>query len=38
MGKQAEGEKLVKDLDALIKEKTANYTDLKGQNCSILLL
>lgn len=31
MGKQAEGEKLVKDLDALIKEKTANYTDLKGK-------
>lgn len=31
MGKKAEGEKLVKDLDALIKEKTANYTDLKGK-------
>ena len=31
MGKQAEGEKLVKDLDALIKEKIANYTDLKGK-------
>ena len=31
MGKQAEGEKLVQELDALIKEKTANYTDLKGK-------
>ena len=31
MGKQAEGEKLVEELDALIKEKTANYTDLKGK-------
>ena len=31
MGKKAEGEKLVKDLDALIKEKTANYKDLNGK-------
>ena len=31
MGKQAEGEKLVEELDALIKEKTANYTNLKGK-------
>ena len=31
MGKQAEGEKLVQELDALIKEKTANYSDLKGK-------
>ena len=31
MGKQAEGEKLVQELDELIKEKTANYTDLKGK-------
>ena len=29
MGKQVEGEKLVEELDVLIKEKTANYTDLK---------
>ena len=31
MGKKAEGEALVKELDELIKEKTANYTDLKGK-------
>ena len=31
MGKKAEGEKLVKELDALIKEKTANYSDLNGK-------
>jgi len=31
MGKQAEGEALVKELDELIKEKTANDTNLKGK-------
>ena len=31
MGKQAEGEALVKELDKLIKEKTANDTNLKGK-------
>jgi len=31
MGKQAEGEALVKELDELIKEKTTNDTNLKGK-------
>ena len=31
MGKKAEGEALVKELDELIKEKTANDTNLKGK-------
>ena len=34
MGKKAEGEALVKELEDLIKEKTANYSDLEGKTAA----
>lgn len=34
MGKKDEGEKLVSDLDTLIKEKAANYKNIKGKTAA----